>query len=152
MFNQVSAWGTLTVAPLASPSTAPPRRIVAGWRSILWNHIYRPHFLGFSGLALAVALWGFGYKLSLYHPHPAPAQRTIVAKLWTEPPNASIVAAQRHRNQSNTLAGPQALCTSIQYSHLDRAPVSAFTSKGRGVQSSSFPAPLRSPPQNFRTA
>ena len=148
----MSAWSTLTITPMASPSTAPPRRIVAGWKSCFWSRIYRPHFLGFSGLALAVALWGFGYKLSLYHPHPAPSLRTIVAKLWIEPPNASIDAVRRLRNQSNVAASPQALCASIRYPRLERAVVSVFPSKGCGVQSSSFPTPLRSPPQDFRTA
>ena len=40
----------------------------------------RPCVLGFLTLALAVAAWGFGYKISLYQPNSR--ARSIVAKLW----------------------------------------------------------------------
>lgn len=40
----------------------------------------RPCVLGFLTLALAVAAWGYGYKISLYHPNSR--ARSIVAKLW----------------------------------------------------------------------
>ena len=43
-------------------------------------------------LAIAVALWGFGYKISLYHPDPNHAVRASVAKLWIERRCAEIVA------------------------------------------------------------
>ena len=56
--------GYIDNQPIASPSATPPRRIVTGWNNLLLNKIFRPYFLGFSGLALAVALWGYGYKLS----------------------------------------------------------------------------------------
>ena len=35
-------------------------------------------------LALAVALWGYGYKLSLYHRHPVNVSVNQVAKLWVK--------------------------------------------------------------------
>ena len=41
-------------------------------------------------LAVAVVLWGLSYKLSLYHTHQNHIGRTIVAKLWTGPPKASL--------------------------------------------------------------
>jgi hypothetical protein len=34
--------------------------------------LMRPLSLGLIGLAVAVAIWGFAYKLSLYQPHPYP--------------------------------------------------------------------------------
>lgn len=43
-------------------------------------------------LAIAVGLWGFGYKISLYNPAPNPAVRASVAKLWVERRCAEIVA------------------------------------------------------------
>lgn len=125
---------------------------MTGWTRRLWNQLYRPYLLGFGGLAFAVALWGFGYKLSLYHRNPAQAQRAIVAKLWSEPPNASVVAVQKLKNQSTFIASPAALCSSIQSPLLDDAAVCLLLPKVAVVQSFDFPTLLRSPPQSFRSA
>jgi hypothetical protein len=46
---------------------------------------------GLIGLALAVVLWGTGYKLSLYRPHPSPSVRVGVAKLWVGPQQRACV-------------------------------------------------------------
>jgi hypothetical protein len=35
-------------------------------------------------VAAAVVLWGLEYRLSLYRPHPGPADRAAVAKLWVD--------------------------------------------------------------------
>lgn len=56
------------------------------------RQLFKPCALGLIGLAIAVALWGFGYKLSLYHRHTASSSRVPVAKLWIEPRNASLAA------------------------------------------------------------
>jgi hypothetical protein len=51
----------------------------------LRRQISNPLALGLLGLALAVTLWGYGYKLSLYgalRDHSVP--RVPVAKLWIE--------------------------------------------------------------------
>ena len=113
--------------------------------------MFRPYFLEFSGLALAVALWGFGYKLSRYR-HPAPAQRAIVAKLWVEPPNASILAVQKLKDQSNFTAYLQLLHSSIEQPSLDNVYVYVGPVKVGGLQAFDFPAQLRSPPQRVRKA
>jgi hypothetical protein len=42
--------------------------------------LFRPCVLGFLGLALAVALCGFAYKISLYQPNSG--MRSNVVKLW----------------------------------------------------------------------
>lgn len=42
----------------------------------------RPLALGLIGLALAVTLWGFGYKLSRYNPPSDVTSRALFAKLW----------------------------------------------------------------------
>jgi hypothetical protein len=60
-----------------------------------WRFIPRPLNLGLIGLAVAVALWGFAYKLSLYYPdqnHPAPIG---VAKLWLGPEGTLLIAKNR---------------------------------------------------------
>jgi len=49
------------------------------------GHLLRPRFFQLLGLAVAIALWGSIYKLSLYNSHPTPTQRNLVAKLWIGP-------------------------------------------------------------------
>ncbi len=46
----------------------------------VWPSAFRPCVLAFLGLALAVAGWGFIYRVSLYQPNSG--LRCIVAKLW----------------------------------------------------------------------
>jgi hypothetical protein len=61
----------------------------------MWRDIMRPLNLGLIGLAVAVALWGFAYKLSLYYPdqnHPAPIS---VAKLWLGPEGTLLISRNR---------------------------------------------------------
>ena len=53
--------------------------------------IVRPLTIGLIGLALAVVLWGIGYRLSQYRPHPGPSTRVGVAKLWVGPRKAACV-------------------------------------------------------------
>lgn len=150
MIDRVSAWGTSAVASVIAPKAVPRPKMVAGPIGGLWHKFYRPYLLGFSGLALAVALWGFGYKLSLYRRHLAPAQRSIVAKLWIEPPNASVVAVQRLKNRSNFVATPQVLGRSIQHLLLDDAAALALPSRITVFQSFDSPIALRSPPRGLR--
>jgi hypothetical protein len=64
--------------------------------SMACNHkrpraLVRPLAIGLIGLALAVVLWGMGYKLSLYRAHPSPAVRAGVAKLWVGPRSAAYI-------------------------------------------------------------
>lgn len=61
-----------------------PMRTLAFGRE-LWRAISNPLAVGLLGLALAVTLWGYGYKLSLYGSvcgNSTP--RVPVAKLWIE--------------------------------------------------------------------
>jgi hypothetical protein len=44
--------------------------------------------IGLIGLSLAVVLWGTGYKLSLYRPHPSPSLRV---GLWVGPERGARV-------------------------------------------------------------
>ncbi len=55
----------------------------------------RPLTVGLIGLVLAVVLWGIGYRLSLYRPHPAPSVRACVAKLWVGPRDSVCIRGSR---------------------------------------------------------
>jgi hypothetical protein len=69
--------------------------------------------LGIVGLALAVVLWGYGYRLSLYHRNAAPSARIPVAKLWIEPRSASAAATSRLKINLHLPPGSQALSVRI---------------------------------------
>jgi len=81
------------------------------------RHILRPLGIGLIVLALAIVLWGIGYRLSLYRPHPDPSARVSVAKLWVGPrkavcftsptkrlalpsPDSQLVGVQNHTSPS----------------------------------------------------
>ena len=57
------------------------------------RRLFRPWALLFIGLAISVALWGFGYKLSRYNPHPNAASRSSLAKLWDKHQDISQLAS-----------------------------------------------------------
>jgi hypothetical protein len=98
----------------------------ARWESVLiirpqtqsqyssWRQIFRPCFLGFIGLAIAVTLWGYGYRLSLYHPPVDPSQRASVAKMWIGPRSASVAAASSLKANWHFVAGAQAAVATVQ--------------------------------------
>jgi hypothetical protein len=70
-------------------------------------------------LAVAVVLWGLAYKLSLYHAHQNKIGRTIVAKLWTGPPKATLrVNNARHSEWPTVQFQIQAFATDYP-SHTD---------------------------------
>ena len=79
-----------------------------------WRQIFRPCALGIIGLAVAVVLWGFGYKLSLYYRHSAPSSRVPVAKLWIESRDASEAAASRLKVNSHYVSGSPSFSYPIQ--------------------------------------
>jgi hypothetical protein len=54
--------------------------------------LMRPLSLGLIGLAVAIVIWGFAYKLSLYQPHPSHTAKISVAKLWLGPEGNSLTA------------------------------------------------------------
>jgi len=74
--------------------------------------LFTPFTISLLGLAIAVALWGYGYKLSLYHRHPDRTTVNAVAKLWikdrSQAATSSHFRVQSDRNQeSSALAGVQ---------------------------------------------
>ncbi len=71
-------------ATAVHPRTAPQRRHS--------ERASRPWTLGLIGLAIAVALWGFGYKLSRYSLHSDFSSRASFAKLWDKHEDSAQVA------------------------------------------------------------
>jgi len=49
-----------------------------------WRRILRPTSLGCLGLALAILVWGYSYRLSRYSVHQDTASRALTAKLWVD--------------------------------------------------------------------
>jgi hypothetical protein len=78
-----------------------------------WRYVMRPFNLGLVGLAVAVALWGFAYKLSLYHPDQTSQARMSVAKMWLGPEGTSLISKGRpesrlhHRSSRDTVPARQ---------------------------------------------
>src|ERR1019366_6841832 len=102
-FNSLSAQSPFTISAMQARSRCPS-----------WRQVFKPCALGLFGLGIAVALWGFGYKLSLYNRHAAPSSRASVARLWIEPRDASFVATSRLKARSRLIPGPLALSVPIQ--------------------------------------
>ncbi len=80
-----------------------------------WRQVSRPCALGIVGLAIAVFLWGYGYKLSLYHRHSEPSTQVSVAKLWIEYRSTAAVAASRLRARPHSIAGSLEFAVPVQY-------------------------------------
>ena len=103
--------------------------------------------LSFIGLAIIVALWGFGYKLSLYHPRGDHSARVSVAKMWIEPRNATAVPASKLKSKSHLFPGSQALSLPVQKGpNLKRAIAYILPPATRYITYLNFLIPSRSPP------
>ncbi len=112
-----------------------------------WRQIFQPCTLALFGLAVAVALCGFSYKLSLYHAHCSAPLRSATAKLWIDPPSDALLVMQRLKSRSHCTASQSALPifslrppqpASVSVSLLSTAPSPAFFLGS--------PVSLRSPP------
>jgi hypothetical protein len=112
-----------------------------------WKQLFRPWAVGFIGLAIVVALWGFGYKLSLYHRHAEPSARVLVAKMWIETRNPSAATASASKAESHLFPGSQALYVSVQERpRLNRAVARSLPVTARSVEYLDSLIPSRSPP------
>jgi hypothetical protein len=105
--------------PITITASAPRRPLLRlGARTLscfpAWRQVSVPCALGIVGLALAVVLWGYGYKLSLYHRDAASSARIPVAKLWLGPRGASVAAASGLKPISHLAPGSQAFCVCTQ--------------------------------------
>lgn len=93
IFREPSASGIPVCNALHCDSTRRDRFLLAdllpfpasAYEISWWRSLLRPLTLALLCLAVSVVIWGLGYKLSLYHPHPNAPARTSVAKLWVGP-------------------------------------------------------------------
>jgi hypothetical protein len=79
-----------------------------------WRQVFRPYAFWIVGLAIAVFLSGYGYKLSLYHCHAESSSHIAVAKLWIEPRGASVAALSSLKANSHFASESQAISPTIQ--------------------------------------
>ena len=97
------------VASGSAPKSVFSARTIENLRRFAGKQLLRPCSLALFGLAVAIALWGFSYKISLYHRHRLSPMRSVVAKLWFEPASDTFATAQRLRGRSHFKAGSHAL-------------------------------------------
>lgn len=57
-------------------------------RTWLTSSLLRPYSVALLLLSLGVFLWGFGYKLSLYHIHHQSTARASVVRMWVDSKSA----------------------------------------------------------------
>jgi hypothetical protein len=116
-FVELSALNAITITASA------PQKTVLSWRAQLpgcypaWRQVSGHCALGIVGLAIAVVLWGYGYRISLYHRHAAPLANASVAKLWIDPNGASVAVPSRLKAKAHLLPGSQAFAGPVQRFH-----------------------------------
>jgi hypothetical protein len=109
--------------------------------------------LGLIGLAITVALWGTGYKLSLYRGHAAGSSPFPVARMWTDQRNASIVAACALKAKSHPLPGSEVFSDTLQSAvRLRHAVACSLPVCMRYFSYFNALIPFRSPPHCFLQA
>lgn len=102
---------------------------------------------GFLGLIVAIVLWGTAYKLSLYHPHPAPTMRTQVAKLWVETRVSYVVSLRQVKGLPDVATHLHALAVqSRPPAGLIGVPGAPFEVPSKDTRTALGPIPSRSPP------
>lgn len=124
--------------------------IDSGCVSLRSNHSGKWHSpipVGLLGLIVAIFLWGTAYKLSLYHPHPAPTARTQVAKLWLETRMSYVVPLREIKGLPDVRTHLRSLAVQ------DRPPAGLIGAPGvpndvpaKLILPASFPVSSRPPP------
>lgn len=114
---------------------------------------FRPNSLALIGLAVAITLWGYGYRLSTYDLHPSSTAHAAGAKMCLEPRSDSLVAAGRLKANLHFLAAlPTVPVAPREFPRVDRdLAYLPPQPPPRSVWFSSL-LPLRSPPQRFSLA
>ena len=90
---------------------ADTRRLASFWCITLR---IRPLKIGLATLAIAIFLWGFGYKLSRYQIHPNAFSRVSAAKLWDDSRNARVVADVLRKANTHSQPVVDALATTAE--------------------------------------
>jgi hypothetical protein len=99
------------------------------------------------GLSLAVVLWGTGYKLSLYRPHPSPAVRVSAAKLWVGPQETACVSRSHTKVTTPSTPVPQPLGIQSHISTYDASSkLTSSVASALGARLRFLSISLRSPP------
>lgn len=118
------------------------------------RRLFRPWAIGFIGLAISVALWGYGYKISRYNPHPDASSRTLLAKMWDKHQDVTQVS-----DATKACSQPQPrLELHAAILLLGQPPTLAERVCHESDESKRIPAllrsivPLRSPPSNNLSA
>jgi hypothetical protein len=143
----MAARNTLSIIASAMRQSGLRTTVQALARYPSWRQIMKPYAPGILGLAIAVGLWGFGYKLSLYHHHEAPSSQIPVAKLWIDSRSASALMSSGHKAQSHLISVSQALSGPIQrFPHLTRAAVGMLPACSPIMAYFDSRIPFRSPP------
>jgi hypothetical protein len=114
LFDPMSARSPIPTNEDATHECVLGTRPPAPSQNLSWRQLFKPYAFGIVGLAVAVFLWGYGYKLSLYNRHPESSSRASVAKLWIEPRSASVAAASSLKGNSHPVAGSQAAVATVQ--------------------------------------
>lgn len=108
------------------------------------NHAFRPCQLGLLGLAIAVFLWGFGYKLSLYHKTQSNGS---VVKMWVEHRNTTEVLDSSFNSGFSRIPILQALSIAIHLQLADQSSIICTEHIARrNIQYFDYLIPFRSPP------
>lgn len=102
-FHTLPELGMLTRAQTISDNLGPdaPSNSIA-WKAILLlPRVRRSFILLLSGLAIAIVLWGIGYKVSLYQSHSSSVSRAGITKLWTETRHSTLPKGYMAKNASD---------------------------------------------------
>lgn len=119
-----------------------------------WNskfsrtRVKKPCAIGLIALAIAVALWGFGYKISLYRPYLSPVSRASVAKLWVERRGPSTTPGIHLAPRLRTTADSQTplLFACLKLTRTESFELFTCSSDARVSSDIAFLLPARSPP------
>ncbi len=117
------------------------------WRSACRN--FRPNALALIGLAIAITLWGFGYRLSSYERYPSSLTRAAAAKMCVDPWNSSRAAAAQLKASLHLIVNPPAVSASPhEFPLIDHGAVCPAPEHTPRPVSFRFLIPFRSPPSH----
>jgi hypothetical protein len=150
LFDQMSARSPIPINANPTHECVLSNRPQAQSQNSSWRLVSRPYAFGIVGLAIAVFLWGYGYKLSLYHCHSGSSSNTTVAKLWIETRNPSATTASVSEAKSHLFPGSQALFVLVQERpRLNRAVAHSLPLTARCIEYLVSLIPSRSPPPHL---
>jgi hypothetical protein len=116
MFDELSARSPISTVGRIAPRILRVNAVTHGLY-LSSNRLFRPFTLGIAALAIAIALWGIGYKLCLHPRHSSSSSQIPVAKLWIESRDDLRATASRLRVAAHFVPSshafsvlPRALC------------------------------------------